>query len=365
MKELSFRPSVQVSNLPVVSSTLAGTIVLLTTDNKPYWCDGAAWIDLSASSSATPGGASGEVQFNNAGSFGGASNVKIDNGDLCFAKNNTPVAPPQTLVKLFGEQIGGNGGRVIPGAVDSSGMGCTLQPSIWRQGISFWRPGGNSSAPPGVLGFTALAIIGTATARSVATTNTLTRAKRLGYVSGVAAGNMCGHYSTTAQYTLGTGAVGGFLYSCRFGVSDATLVAGARSFIGVSSSTAAPTNVDPATLTNCIGIGHTAADTSWFIYSGGSVAQARINLGAIFPINTTSLIDFTIWSPPNQNGVAYYNVELVGAGVMASGQLGPGTAGTTLPANTTLLAHRAWRTNNATATAVGIDIASVYFETDW
>ena len=38
-------------------------------------------------------------------------------------------------------------------------------------------------------------------------------------------------------------------------------------------------------------------------------------------------------------------------------------AGTQLPLTTTFLAHRAYRSNNATA-AVLIDISSVYIETD-
>ena len=41
-----------------------------------------------------------------------------------------------------------------------------------------------------------------------------------------------------------------------------------------------------------------------------------------------------------------------------------GAVGTVIPAATTFLAHSAWRCNNATALAVGIDVVSVYIETD-
>ena len=47
-----------------------------------------------------------------------------------------------------------------------------------------------------------------------------------------------------------------------------------------------------------------------------------------------------------------------------SGTLTAATAGTQLPLSSTFLAHRAYRSNNATASAVLIDIASVYIETD-
>ena len=72
--------------------------------------------------------------------------------------------------------------------------------------------------------------------------------------------------------------------------------------------------------------------------------------------------------PAKSKRRGYYHVTRIastGATNEESGTLGPGTAGTTLPANTTLLAHRAWRNNNTAAAAVGIDIISIYIETDW
>lgn len=49
MKELSYRSVVEVSTLPPPTSTLAGVIVQLTSDNnKPYFCNGSSWIDLSS-----------------------------------------------------------------------------------------------------------------------------------------------------------------------------------------------------------------------------------------------------------------------------------------------------------------------------
>lgn len=253
-------------------------------------------------------------------------------------------------------------------AVDSSGLDYTLQPSMWRQKISRWNACGGSNAVPGIDGMATPTSIGTNTARNVATTNALARAKRLGCVSASSAGSLAARYVAQAQVTLGTGTnVGGFFYSCRFGVSDATLQSVARTFIGMSSSLAAPTNVSPAKLTNSIGIGHDAGATTWSLYYGGSTAQTPISLGANSPINLADLIDVTLWSPPNQDGVVHYYVErktLTGS-FYASGVLGTSIAGVTLPANTTLLAPRAWRCNNTAAVAVGLDISSIYIETDW
>ena len=290
------------------------------------------------------------------------------NANLLLNVPSSVATPAASQVAVYAKEYGGSGGRVIPAAMGPSGMDYTLQPSMWRQNIGLWRPPGNSTTVPGVFGMNAPTVVGAAVARNVATTNALTRAKRLGYVTAATAGTLVQQYATAAQYTLGTGAnIGGFFYSARFGVSDTTLQSVARTFVGMSSSVAAATNVDPATLTNSIGIGHNAADTTWYIYYGGSTAQTRISLGANFPINLTDIIDITLWSPPNQNGVVYYHVTRISAAAQydVGGVLGPGTAGVTLPANTTLLAPRAWRCNNTAAAVVGLDFISLYLETDW
>ena len=46
MKDLAYRVVPVVSALPAPSSGLAGVIVRLAVDNKPYWCDGTGWVDL-------------------------------------------------------------------------------------------------------------------------------------------------------------------------------------------------------------------------------------------------------------------------------------------------------------------------------
>jgi len=47
MLDLSARTVVAVAALPSPTPALAGVILRLDGDDKPYWCDGAAWIDLS------------------------------------------------------------------------------------------------------------------------------------------------------------------------------------------------------------------------------------------------------------------------------------------------------------------------------
>ena len=154
----------------------------------------------------------------------------------------------------------------------------------------------------------------------------------------------------------------------RFGISDAATVATSRMFVGVSASIAAPTNVSPATMTNAIGIGHDAADSTMRIYYGGSVSQTPIDLGVNFPAKTlsTDYYELSLYAPPAQLDTVYYQVTRLNTGHQASGVLNAATPGTQLPASTTLLTGlNAWRTNNTTALAVGLDLGSFYIETDF
>lgn len=200
--------------------------------------------------------------------------------------------------------------------------------------------------------------LGTSTARAVATTSSFTRKKRLGYVSAATAGALCGVRSANGYITTGNAAgLGGFIFHARVGRQDANTAT--RTFYGVSGI-AAPTNVQPSTLTNVIGVGHGSADTNLKLFYGGSAAQTPIDLGANFPVNTANvdMYSITIIQPTSNNDKFLWEVVRLNTGHIASGVV-TGTAGTAIPANTTLLGHQLWRTNNATAVAVGIDIALI------
>lgn len=322
------------------------------------------------SAGGSPSGNTGELQYNNAGVFAAVGNVHADNGDVTLAANAAPVAPPTDYVKLFNKQIGI---RNMLAIVGPSGLDTTLQPLFARNKIGIWMPPGNASTVPGVLGFTAYTALGTATARNVAATSLFTRMRRLGYVSSTSTANFAGGYVAAAQVTLGAtiGArdVGGFFKVIRFGISDAAAVSGARMCVGISNLTGAPTNVEPSTLTNHIGVGHGAADTNLKLFYGGSAAQTPLDLGANFPltINSAVVYELALYCPPGNtyNNIVRWQVTNLTTGVTQSGTITAATPGTQLPSNTTLLCHsRSWRGNNATALAVGLDIMSDYIETD-
>jgi hypothetical protein len=283
-------------------------------------------------------------------------------GNTLFLQETTTPSTPVSAATIF---VRNKANRRMAGQVGPSGIDYTFQPSVYGNKIALWNPPGNATTVPGVLGMAALTAQGTATARNVTTTNLLTRTKRLSVASGNPAGSLAGYRLGVAQYTMGNGSgAGGFMYVIRFGVADARTAT--RMFIGLRNSTATPTNVEPSTITNCIGVGNGVANTNLFIYYGGSAAQTPINLGANFPCNTNSadLYELTLFSSPNSNNSVGYRVERLNTGDVASGTL-TGVAGTALPASTTLLTLNDFRTNALSNGVVALDYVSIYIETDY
>jgi hypothetical protein len=272
--------------------------------------------------------------------------------------------PLADKLRLFANKVAG---RLMLSMVGPTGLDVTLQPHMTRNKVAQWNPPGNVATVPAVFGQAAVTSVGTATARNVGTTNRFTRMRRLGYTSTAVAGTLGGFFTPAAQFTVGTGTDGGFHLIMRFGCSDAATVSGARSFAGMQSGTATPLNVEPNTLTNCIGIGAGAADTNMKLFFGGSAAQTPVDLGANFPANTLSVdpYELSIFSVATDNTQVQWMVENLRTGNIAEGTITNTTPGTTLPSTTTFLGVRAWRCNNATALTVGVDIVNWSVETDF
>lgn len=307
----------------------------------------------------SPGGAVDQVQVNNgAGAFAGLANVKGHGGDLILT-GVTPTTPPAGAIKLF---VKNNAGRMLAAIVGPSGLDVSLQSHLGRNKIGRWMPGGNATTAPLGDGITAPTATGTATARSVATTNMLTSMRRLGYVSAATAAALCGVRTGVAQFWRGNSAnLGGFHFIARFAVSDAATVAAARMFVGFSGTVAAPTNVEPNTINNSVGIGQISTSTNLQIITRDATAAQTIDLGLNFPCNTLSadVYELALFAAPNGSTIGY-RVERLNTGAVSEG-----TLSTNLPVATTLMGITMWRTNNATPLAVGFDLVSMYVETDF
>ena len=276
---------------------------------------------------------------------------------LTLPDTQSPAVPGADYGTIFIKKIAG---RVMAAQIGPSGLDTTLQANLGGNKVALWMPPGGSTTVPGVFGMAALTATGTATARPVAATNLLTRMTRLGYVSAATAGALAGGREAVAKYTTGAGpGLGGFFARYRFGVSDAATVGGARMFIGLDALTAAPTNIDPSTKVNCIGVGQIAASDNLHIIRGNATAKTPIDLGANFPANTNSdAYELSIFAPPA--GGCYWQVRRLNTTFEATGFL----PSTEIPIATQLLCHQLWRCNNTAALAVGLDVCGIYIETD-
>lgn len=305
----------------------------------------------------------------------GGSNLSLTVSDILtndahagysdYASLATPSAPSANIIRMFGRQIAN---RMMLAQIGPSGLDSALQPFLARNKVGYWNPPGNATTVPGVFGITAPSASGTATARTVATTNLATRMRRIGYPSSTTAGTFAGARIAAAQFSCGSGSNdgSGFMQIYRFIESDPASVSGRRAFGGVSSNTSAPSNVEPNTLTNSIGIGQLSTDaTQWYWIQGGSSAQTAVAVGTAIGApagNSTTAWELAIFAPNSTANTFYLLLTNLTTGVQASRTMS-GTS-TQVPQSSTLLAWRHWACNNATAAAVGVDICSIYIETD-
>lgn len=275
---------------------------------------------------------------------------------LTWSEGSSPTTPVSGLT-TYAKNIGG---RQMFAQKGKSGVDYSFQPFFARNSIFSYRANGNATTST-VIGGAAPTGSGTATARNVATTNIFTWFRRLGYITTTTNNSAAGLRSAVLQYGRGNLAgTGGFHFVARFGISDATLITGARLFVGMTATTAVLGNADPSSFLNMIGVGMDAADTTLqLMHNDGTGAATKVDLGVSFPESTnTDMFELSLFCGPNTNEVLYEVVNLT-TGVEVSG-----TITTNIPAQNQLLTWQIWRHNATTASAVGVDIVSVYIETD-
>lgn len=317
----------------------------------------ASWATISGGS---PGGSTGQLQYNDAGTFNGASNVTVAGGDLILTPSASPATATTTSTAIMRRSEIPYPALATNAIQNGNFTELYMQPHLGSRDIAWWKPSSNATTVS-VLGIAAMTVGGTATARTVATTNIATRARRVGYVGANSVGATAGHYQAQRQWTTatsdGTGA-GGFYCVYRFVISDAVLVPQARMFVGMSAENGAFAAPQYYPANNYLGVGHDNGETSLkFIYNGAGTAPTWSSLDSRFPVALNTLYEVRIYSYT----ATVAHIELVNLNNGASATMEITNTGR-FPSPTTLLAPRAWRTNNSVSTAVGIDIASLYIE---
>ena len=316
--------------------------------------------DLAAKQAALVSGTN--IKTINGATILGSGDLVVSGTDPLNLATSGPAAPAADIVRVSRFSRSKQHTIAMRGL---NGQTRAVQQSLFYNRVGIWLPAAGVATVPAVVGFPALTITGTATARIPATTNRFTRGSRLGYVSAATAGSVTTQRHAQPSIYVGSGSEDGtgFFWACRFGIADAAAVSDARMFVGLRDTGAVSSGPEPSTLVGCIGIGHGAADTNLKIFYGGSAAQTPVDLGANFPSNTlsTDIYDLTLHAPHDVANTVYWEVVRVNTGHVASGTITG--AATIMPQSGTLLAVNCFRGNNATALAVGIDYFRIYLET--
>lgn len=376
------------SNTIIVKKDISATeynltpaVTLLAGETMQYM-DGRGWVYYSSTGAVkgdqTAAGSNTEVQFNENGRLSsspgltfnkvtGALGLQTTGSTINIASSGftDPAAPPADSLTLFTRNIAN---RMMTAQIGPSGLSTSLQPLLARNKIGYWNPPGNATTAPGVFGLTGLTANGTATIRSVATTSLATRTRRLGYPSTATAGTFAGARLGVAQFSCGSGSPdgSGFMVVERWVESDPAAVSGRRAFHGMTTTIGAFTNVEVNALLNIVGVCQLSTDaTQWYWLGAGSSAQTAIAVGALVGApggNSTTAWELAIFAP---NGIANtYYLQLTNITTGATATRTMTGAATVIPQSAALLSWNAWATNNATALAVGIDLCSLYIETD-
>jgi hypothetical protein len=306
----------------------------------------------------SPGGSTTQLQFNNAGAFGGASSALIEGSELRLPSIATPTAPAAGGVKFFGAGAA-EGAR--PAFLSERGGLQVLQSDIGRGAIAMAQPVGNNTT---VSAFgCVITVQGTTTTKNTTDTNCYTRVRAVEYLQTTpAVNNVAGGRLGNAQWTVGGGVAGrgGFRFYHVFGPSIG-VTSLHKAFCGMFDNTGAANDADPSTNINIIGFGYDGADANvQLMHNDGSGVCTKIDLGASFPkpsADRTNVYDCEMYSPPGTTQSVGYRITNRATGAVASG-----TVTTNLPTTSTFLATHMWAAITASA-VIGVLNGGMYVET--
>ena len=310
-----------------------------------------------AGGGGSPGGATGEIQYNNAGAFGGAANVEIDaSGNLLMIATTTPTTPAAGSMALFARN---RAGRTLPNFVGPSGIDEAVQPALFGSTVCMWLPGtGTTVAINFGVSFTARNNGGTGAAQATparASTNAMTSLARAQFGTGTTATGGSGIQSANTVAWRGNAAgLGGFYFFARFGIE--TLASDMRAFVGLSANNAAMA-ADASTWNNTVGICKDSADSVWQFLMRGTAAT-KVSTGAT--ITAGQILDLTLFAPPNGSNVTVRLVDAVAGTVYIDNV----SYTTNIPAATTFMYMQAHNQSVTGTTAKVLSLNRMYLESD-
>lgn len=311
---------------------------------------------------AAVAGANGAVVYNKSGLPGGATGLFIDGGGFAWVPTGAPTTNPANGgVSLIAQKVAG---RNLLATKDYKGRISTMQSSIAQKSVTWAVP--NGAGGLSIMGTQITMVPSTGTNGTIAATNYFTAARRTSWdVTTMVATAIAGFYETVAKYILGTGTGGGLQFTARFGNSRGGSDTSKRMFVGLSSSVAAPTDVNPSTQTDVLGVGCDAADTNFqFMYRSGTGTVTKVDTGIAKPTtDATEVYEFSMTEEPN-NYYIEFNLTRLSDGKLAYGDTSVPASGGGIPAQTTLLAARGYMSAGGISNVVGLALMNLVIESD-
>ena len=286
-------------------------------------------------------------------------------GEIGFPFVASPATPPASQVNLYGTDIGLNG---VPGFIGPDGVLHTIQSDLGEFNIARFAPQGTTGAVA-TDNSIAVSVTGVATATVIAPTNLHAMMRRVELlVTTAAATAVAGLRAVNNQWRVGKSAAapGGFLTRIVWGPATGVATTTNRAFCGMRIN-AAPTDVEPSSLLNIVGMGWDAADTNiQMMYNDGTGTATKVDLGASFPVPTVDrqeVYEVQLFSPSSLTQSVSYRVIRYNTTDKTILAQASGTLTTDLPVVTQLLVPAVQMSVGGTSSVIGLAVMGILVAT--
>ncbi len=295
------------------------------------------------------------VQFNNNGSFSGATNVKVDgDGNLLLAGIiSEPSAPLVNNLNVYAKSVAG---KMLLKIKDSISASTQLQSSIYQNSIFLVTP--NTSTSVTTLGG-AVTSVGTL---STVTPSTTSYGLCTNFASAATTGSTAGTGQNAASLSLGSSmaSCGGFFMMQRLFFPDAnygTGATGCRIFAGVTNQTMAVSvgTDDPTGHRAGFSYSTVLGDVNWNLTTKSGATETRVSTGV--PFLSNKLYDFYLFANPGATSIGW-RIENLTDGIISSG-----TVRTNLPTSTIYM-RAGFQISTLGVVARNVRMKKLYVETD-
>lgn len=296
------------ADLPVdLSTDVTGNLPVTNLNNgtgatgSTFWRGDATWATPAGTS---PGGSTTQVQFNNAGAFGGASNVNIDTDGRLLLPVSTALPTVSTGGKPYGDT---NSGLAQLRWLPQLGIDAPLQRKLGYGTIGIATPAatGTLFAEGHFAGAALQNTAGTTTNKTYSNTSVLSCKTRYIMAASTAANQVVtvrmGNTAPSGLIMNDSAYGGGTLLTMTLGFP--VYSSGQRIFMGYQTLTSNISGtVDISTLVNMFGIGKDVADsTLQWMHNDSTGTATKSSTGVT--VNTNNIYVIEIFVPSNSTAI--------------------------------------------------------------